>query len=91
MLLQAISEPILIGAVVLSGGGTVIWFAKLGIDLKKAMEHLMLRVDDPQTGLLAMVLRNHKEQCGAMGALSNGHVDLDKRLTRVEDKMIHTA
>lgn len=87
VLLQTmIAEPVLIGGAVVGTGGILVWFAKLGIDLKANVERLLLRVDDPQTGLVVMVLRNHKDVAGAMGALSNAQVDLERRIQRVEDR-----
>lgn len=85
MLLQTlISEPLLIGGAVVGTGGILVWFAKLGIDLKANVERLLMRVDDPQTGLVVMVLRNHKEVSLAMGELSNENVALRERLRDVE-------
>ena len=85
MLLQALlTEPILVGGAVVGTGGVLIWFAKLGIELKANVERLLLRVDDPQNGLVVTVQRNHKEVTGAMGELSNENVQIRERVRDVE-------
>ena len=65
------NEPVLAGAVYVGMGMVLLWFAKLGIDLKSGVERLMLRVEDPETGLVAQLQTHIHETRGTIGALSN--------------------
>lgn len=64
-------EPVLAAAVYAGMGLVLLWFGKLGIDLKAGVERLILRVEDPHSGLVTQLDRHIHETRGTIGALSN--------------------
>lgn len=78
------SEPVLVGAVYVGMGLVVLWFAKLGIDLKSSAERLLLRVEDPQTGLVVQLASYQNETRGALGVLSNELEEVKQQVAGVE-------
>lgn len=87
------TEPVLIGAVLVGAGGSLIWFARTAIETRDAVRRMAEALYDDTTGLIKIVYQNRTEMRGALGQLSNETVALDKRVTRVEDrcKITHTS
>jgi hypothetical protein len=76
-------DPALAAAVYGGMGLVVLFFAKLGIDLKASVERLSLRVDDPQTGLVSTVQAHIHETRGAVGALANEVEDIQQQVAGI--------
>lgn len=78
------NEPILSGAVYAGFGVVLLFFGKLGIDLKASVERLLLRVEDPQTGLVVQLAGYQNETRGTMGVLSNELEAVKQQIASVE-------
>lgn len=83
-------EPILKGAVYVGMGLVLLWFAHLGITLKSGVERLALRVDDPQTGLVAELSRHVQETRMGMGQLSNELEEVKQEVGAVKATCVAT-
>ena len=84
--MSGVTEPIVVTGVLAGGGLVVVWFANKIVTISDLVLRLVLRVEDPQTGAIAMIQRNHTEVQGAMGQLSNDFIQIEKRVSRVEDR-----
>lgn len=78
------NEPVLAGAVYAGMGIVLIFFAKLGIDLKSSVERLLLRVEDPQSGLVVQLAGYQNETRGTLGVLSNELEDVKQEIASVQ-------
>ena len=79
-------EPILIGASLVGGGGVLIWFARAIIETRDTVRRVAVSLYEDTTGLIHVVYKNRHETVAALGELSNEQVEIDKRLSRVEDR-----
>ena len=90
-------EPVLIGGVVAGAGLFVRWMAMTLVEIRDWARESKHILSDPETGLVKIVYRNFGQTSGALGELSNNvvdlerrteqrHVDIERRVTRVEDR-----
>lgn len=83
-------DPMLAGAVYGGMGIVILFFGKLGIDLKAAVERLAIRVDDPKNGLVVELQRHVTETRAVMGALGNEIEDVKQEVASVHATCVAT-
>ena len=84
------AEPIVQGALVVGGGGVLVWFAKTMVELRDGFRSMTQTLTDPRTGLLITVDKHALEietVKRTVGRVVDWHNEADERLAHLERRV----